>query len=169
MKVGIVGFGQMGTGIAQVCAMAGYDTLVFDTNHKILEQNHSKLLDTLAGLVSKGKLRDYDLNQVRSNLHIATELKQFADRDIVIEAVIENPQVKAEVLKDLSLICSRNTIIASNTSSIAITFLASHVDFPNRVIGIHFMNPVPLMKLVEIIRGLQTDDQTYELSLRFVK
>ncbi|MCX7953523.1 MAG: 3-hydroxyacyl-CoA dehydrogenase NAD-binding domain-containing protein, partial [Deltaproteobacteria bacterium] len=76
MKVGIVGFGQMGTGIAQVCAMAGYDTLVFDTNHKILEQNHSKLLDTLAGLVSKGKLRDYDLNQVRSNLHIATELKQ---------------------------------------------------------------------------------------------
>lgn len=169
MIVGVIGFGQMGSGIAQVCVMSKMKVIGYDTQTSFALSNLEKMISSVRNLVEKGKLPAEAVDLINANLRLTEGLSEFADCDIVIEAVTEDPNVKKDVLSKVSEIVSPTGLIASNTSSISITWLASQVRHPERFIGIHFMNPVPVMKLVEIIRGLQTDDQTFERAQSFVK
>ncbi|MEM4380272.1 MAG: 3-hydroxyacyl-CoA dehydrogenase NAD-binding domain-containing protein [Thermoplasmatales archaeon] len=169
MIVGVIGFGQMGSGIAQVCVMSKMKVIGYDTQTSFALSNLEKMISSVRNLVEKGKLPAEAVDLINSNLLLAESLTEFADCDIVIEAVTEDPKVKKDVLSKVSEIVSHTGLIASNTSSISITWLASQVRHPERFVGIHFMNPVPVMKLVEVIRGLQTDDQTFERAQSFVK
>jgi len=156
-KVGVIGGGQMGGGIAQVSAVSGFETVVFDTSAdqiKRCEATHDKLL---ARAVEKGRMSEGDAASAKGRLAYATDLGQLSGADIVIEAVVENAEVKASIFKDLSQRFTGNEILATNTSSISITEIAAATDCPERVIGMHFFYPVPVMQLVEVINGLATD------------
>ncbi|MFI4871745.1 MAG: 3-hydroxyacyl-CoA dehydrogenase family protein [Phycisphaerales bacterium JB061] len=158
-RVGVVGSGQMGGGIAQVAAVSGFETVVMDTNADAVarcEATHDKLL---ARAVEKGKMTEDDVKAAKGRLTYVTDIKSLSESDIVIEAVVENAEVKKSIFKQLADMLKGDQILASNTSSISITEIAAATDCPERVIGMHFFFPVPVMKLVEVINGLATDEQ----------
>jgi 3-hydroxybutyryl-CoA dehydrogenase len=160
--IGVVGAGTMGHGIAQVALVAGYRVLLVDAAREALERGLGGIQKGLGKLVEKGKLEAAAREEAWSRLEPGTSLQALAQADLVVEAVVERLEVKAEVLGRLGGLVRPDTILASNTSSISISKLAAKVAHPGRVIGMHFMNPVPLMQLVEIIRGLQTAQPVYD-------
>jgi len=161
--LGVVGAGTMGNGIAQVAAMSGFDTIMVDVAPKALEKGVATIERSLAKLVEKERLSAADSEAARGRLTTAGELSALASCELVVEAVVERFEVKREVLAELDRVTGEGAVLATNTSSISITKLAAQTSRPERVIGMHFMNPVPLMKLVEIIRGLQTSQATWDL------
>jgi 3-hydroxybutyryl-CoA dehydrogenase len=172
-KLGVVGGGQMGQGIAQVAAQAGLDVMLVDVGRAQADAAVGKLKKTLDRLVEKGKLDPASRDQTLGRLSAGDGIASLADRDFVIEATPEQEALKLETFAALGRALPPEAILASNTSSISITKLAAASGRPDKVIGMHFMNPVPLMKLVEIVRGLPTSDATYkrtvELAVRFGK
>jgi 3-hydroxybutyryl-CoA dehydrogenase len=167
--VGIVGAGQMGSGIAQVCAAAGLEVSLVDVSDAALDRGMAAIGAGLERLVKKGSLSATDKAVVLSRIRSATDYAGLKDVGLVIEAATENPELKLRLLKQLSDTVPPHAVIASNTSSISITQLAAIVTAPQRFIGIHFFNPVPLMGLAEVIRGLQTSDETAARAQAFAK
>lgn len=159
-KVGVVGAGQMGAGIAQVAAAAGYDVLLSDVKQEFVDRGMATIEKSLAKFVEKGRLSAEDRDATLGRIQTTTELSKFTDRDLVVEAIVEKVEVKTEVFRQLDEVVPEHAILASNTSSIPITELAAATGRPDRFIGMHFMNPVPLMTLVEMIRGEDTSDAT---------
>jgi len=159
--IGIIGAGQMGNGIAHVAALAGMDVSILDINEEVLKQALETIDHNMQRQVRRGMIQDPERKAALKRIKTGTDYAQLKDCDIVVEAASENEQVKREILKKLCPVLKADAIIASNTSSISITRLAAVTDRPAKFIGMHFMNPVPLMKLVEVIRGLATDDDTY--------
>ena len=159
-KVGVVGAGTMGSGIAQVAAQSGFDVVLVDISSAALAKGLATIDKSLERLVAKGKIAADDRAATQSRLASAGELGALAGCDLVVEAVVEKFEVKRQVLQALDGVLAAEAILATNTSSISITRLAAATARPERVIGMHFMNPVPLMQLVEIIRGLQTSQET---------
>ena len=162
-QVTVVGSGTMGNGIAHVFAQFGYRVNLVDVSDEILKNALAKIEKNLARQVRKEVLTDEQAKETLERIHPATELSVAKDSFLVVEAVSENRELKEKIFKQLDEICPAETILASNTSSISITEIAAVTKRPDQVIGMHFMNPVPVMKLVEIIRGLATSDQTYQL------
>ncbi len=160
--IGVVGSGTMGNGIAQVAARAGYNVVMRDVTAEFLERGMKAIDRNLRRDVDKERLSGDEKQSVLGRIKITTELEAFSDAAFVIEAVTENLAVKTEVFKALDRIAPADAILASNTSSISITKLGAVTKRPDKVIGMHFMNPVPVMKLVEVIRGLATSDETYQ-------
>ncbi len=158
----VIGAGQMGGGIAQVMAAAGRKTYMNDVNIDIVNSRLAFIEKLLAKDVSKGKITEGQKAATMANLIPSTDLHDAAGCDLVVEAIVENMDIKAKVFSQLDEICKPSCILASNTSSLPITEIAAHTKRPEQVIGMHFMNPVPVMKLVEIIRGLATSDETYQ-------
>ncbi|MDP4005583.1 3-hydroxybutyryl-CoA dehydrogenase [Methylobacterium sp. NEAU K] len=167
-RVGIIGAGQMGSGIAQVCATAGLDVLLNDRDPARLENGLGSIEGGLARLVSKGSMSEGESRGVRGRIQPAHSFADLAPCDLVIEAATENEATKREIFSNLCPSLRPDAIVATNTSSISITRLAASTDRPERFIGIHFMNPVPVMQLVELIRGIATEDSTYESSKAFI-
>ena len=161
-SVGVVGGGQMGTGIAQVAAQSGFTVIFVDRSTATLERSQSTMKRSLARLVSKGTLTEAAAAESLARVTCQTSLDSLADCDLIIEAVPETFEIKAAVFTELSRIAKPAAILASNTSSISITRIAAETNRPAQVIGLHFMNPVPMMKLVEVIRGIATTDETTE-------
>ncbi len=161
-KVMVVGAGQMGSGIAQVCAQAGYDVLLNDMNEDALSKGMSRIEGLLARAVEKERMTEEEKQATMGRLTASSTLNDAKDCDLVIEAVVENMDVKTSVFKQLDEIAPKHAILASNTSSLPITDICAATNRPEQVIGMHFMNPVPVMQLVEVIRGLQTSDEVYQ-------
>lgn len=161
-KVMVIGAGQMGSGIAQVCAMSGYDVLLHDLKEEYVEKGLGTITKNLSRQVEKGKMAAEDKEAALSRLTSSTDLNNAKDVDLVIEAAIENMEIKMKLFAELDGIAPEHVILATNTSSLPITEIAAATKRPEKVIGMHFMNPVPVMKLVEIIRGLATADEVYE-------
>ena len=168
-SVGIVGAGQMGAGIAQVCASAGYQVRLYDVTPDRVEAGIANIARGFERLVQKGSLSQANADAAMKRIEGADSLAQIGSADIAIEAATENETVKKQIFVDLVEHAGKDTIFASNTSSISITRLASVTDRPERFIGLHFMNPVPVMRLVEIIRGIATDVPTYEKAVEFAR
>jgi len=160
--VGVVGAGTMGHGIAQISAVNGYDVVLVDVAPQALERGFAQIGKSLEKLESKGKLTAEEREQSLARIRTAGELTALASVDLAIEAVVERLEVKQSVLAELDRVCAPHTILATNTSSISITKLAAATRRPEQVIGMHFMNPVPLMQLIEIIRGLATSQECYD-------
>lgn len=158
MKIGIVGAGAMGSGIAQVAAQSDHKVYLFDTRKEALELSEKKLLKVLNRLVEKEKITQEKANSIHSNISYVESLDTFSDTRLVIEAIIENLDIKKSVFKSLESIVSEDCILATNTSSLSVTSIAGSCTKPERVIGVHFFNPAPLMPLVEIIPALQTEE-----------
>ncbi len=161
-RIGIIGVGLMGAGIAEVCARTGYDTLVREINDEFLAKGLERIEASMQSAVNRGKLTAADYDAALSRLRGTTRLEDFADRDLVIEAAIEDLHLKKDLFAQLDQICPPDTILASNTSSIPIIQLATATKRPDRVLGMHFFNPVPAMQLVELVRTLTTSDETLE-------
>jgi 3-hydroxybutyryl-CoA dehydrogenase len=157
----------MGSGIAEVCAHVGYDTLVREISDELAAKGMERINQSMQTAVQRGKLSPADLEAARSRIRATTRLEDFADRDLVIEAAVENLDLKKEVFAQLDHICPPHAILASNTSSIPIIQLAVATRRPDKVLGIHFFNPVPVMKLVELIRTLTTSDETLQSARAF--
>ncbi len=160
--LGVVGAGTMGHGIAQVAAVSGYPTILVDVAPTALEYAVAQIDKSLGKLAGKGKISEDDKEAALERITTTSDLADLGEADLVVEAVVEKLQVKQQVLADLDDVCADHAILSTNTSSISITKLAAVTDRPDRVIGMHFMNPVPLMKLVEVIRGLATSQATYD-------
>jgi 3-hydroxybutyryl-CoA dehydrogenase len=158
----VIGAGQMGSGIAQVCAQAGYNVLLNDLKEEFVERGLGVMQKNLVRQVAKGRLSEIEVKEIMGRITPSTSLEDAKAASIVIEAAVENMEIKASIFRDLDRITPAGTILASNTSSLPITELAAVTARPEQVIGMHFMNPVPVMKLVEIIRGLATSDETYK-------
>jgi len=168
-KVGIIGAGTMGNGIAQVCAQAGVEVVMVDVNDAAVQRGLSTISGSLDRLVKKEKLAPADKDKVQARVRGTTDYAQIKGVDLVIEAATENVELKLRIIKQIDALISPETVLATNTSSISITQLAAVVSRPERFIGMHFFNPVPVMGLVELIRGLQTGDATHATSEAFVK
>lgn len=166
--VGIVGAGQMGSGIAHVCALAGYDVLLHDAAADRLGKGIATVNGNMARQVSSGKLEEKQRADAMKLIRPAASMEDLAGVDLAIEAATEDETVKRKIFAQLCPILNPEAIVATNTSSISITRLASTTDRPERFIGIHFMNPVPLMKLVELVRGIATEEDTFRKSKDFV-
>ncbi|MFC5590543.1 3-hydroxybutyryl-CoA dehydrogenase [Sporosarcina soli] len=160
-NVMVIGAGQMGLGIAQVLAKSDFNVLVNDTNEQALDNGMKTIEKLLTRSVEKQRLTGTDKTEILNRLHPSTTLADASSCDVVIEAVVENMEIKASLFSELDKMAPAHAILATNTSSLSITEIAAHTNRPAQVIGMHFMNPVPVMKLVEIIRGLQTSDETY--------
>ena len=161
-NVGVVGCGLMGSGIAQISAQAGFPTVVREVSPELLERGLGSIRKFLQGGVDKGKLAAADMEKTLANLKGTSKLEDLADRDLVVEAVTENLAVKKDLLGKLDELCKKEAIFASNTSSLSITEMSTFVRRSDRVIGLHFFNPVPLMKLVEVVRTLRTNPEALE-------
>ncbi|MDT0161472.1 MULTISPECIES: 3-hydroxybutyryl-CoA dehydrogenase [Bacillaceae] len=160
-KVMVIGAGQMGSGIAQVCAQAGYEVLLNDLKAEYIERGLGVIKKNLSRQVSKERMTEAEMEEVLRRLQPSDNLEDAGRVDLVIEAAVENIEIKADIFKRLDGIAPDHAILASNTSSLPITEIAAATKRPEKVIGMHFMNPVPVMKLVEIIRGLATADEVY--------
>lgn len=163
--IGVVGAGQMGNGIAQVAAVSGYDVVMTDISDAALERGMATVRKSLDRLIRKEKIAAEDAEAAIARIQTGTDLALLGGSELVVEAATENVDLKLKIFGDLSAACGEDTILASNTSSISITMIAAQTARPDNVIGMHFMNPVPLMKLVELIRGLATSDATYEATV----
>ena len=169
-KVCVIGSGTMGSGIAQVSAQADYETTMVDIKQEFLDRGMNMIRNSLSKFVQKEKIKQEDMDKALARLHTSIDMRNAAkDGDYVIEAVFERAEVKLPIFGQLEEICPRETILASNTSGIPVSLLASATKRPDKVIGAHFMNPVPLMKGVEIVKTLLTSEETLEVSLDFVK
>ncbi len=172
-RMAVIGAGQMGSGIAQVAAQAGVEVVVADASPELAKRSVEKLGQTLGKLVEKGQLSAADREKLLGRVRPVASLEECAGADLAIEAVVENQAVKTEIFRRLDAVLRPEAILASNTSSISITALAAATKRPDRFVGMHFMNPPPVMQLIEIIRGLQTSDATYrtvmDLAKRFGK
>ncbi|HXO60445.1 MAG TPA: 3-hydroxybutyryl-CoA dehydrogenase [Candidatus Acidoferrales bacterium] len=166
-KVGVVGCGLMGSGIAQVVAAAGFHTVVREVSSDIVEKGLKNIDKNLARLVEKGALDDSKKGEIRGRLKGTTALEDLKDCDVVIEAIIEQLPAKRELFNALDVLCPASTIFASNTSSLTITEIATATKRPERFVGLHFFNPVPVMKLVEVVRTIATDPAVYEEMVGF--
>jgi 3-hydroxybutyryl-CoA dehydrogenase len=160
--IGIIGAGQMGSGIAHVCALAGFDVRLSDVDAAALERAHGNVDRNIARQVTRGKVTEGDKAAALKRISLGTDYAAFRDCDIVIEAATEKEPVKREIFKQLVPHLKPDALVASNTSSISITRLAATTDRPGKFIGMHFMNPVPVMTLVELIRGIATDEATFQ-------
>ncbi|WP_421916134.1 3-hydroxybutyryl-CoA dehydrogenase [Mesorhizobium sp.] len=167
--IGIIGAGQMGGGIAHVSALSGYKVLIYDISPDRIEKGIATISGNMARQVGSGKLDEKVRNQAIGRISAATTMADLAGADLVIEAATEDETVKRKIYAQLCPQLNPEAILATNTSSISITRLAAQTDRPERFIGIHFMNPVPLMKLVELVRGIATEDQTFEAAKAYVK
>lgn len=167
--IGVVGAGQMGRGISQVCASAGYQVLLVDVSEPPLTEAISKIRVGLERAVERGSLNDHQAGEVLSLIHPLVQLGRLRDVQVVIEAIPEDLMLKRELFAELNQICVPQAVLASNTSSISITKLGTASSRPDRVVGLHFMNPAPVMKLVEVVRGLETSERTMQLALDLTK
>jgi len=170
---GVIGAGQMGSGIAQVAAMSGLQVIMNDIKDEFVERGLKNITNILTKNVEKGKMTPTDKEAILGRLKISTSLKDMAPVDFLVEAASENESIKFAIFLELDTICRPEVILASNTSSIPIGRIAAQTKRPDKVIGMHFMNPVPVMKLVEVIRGIATSDETFQttwdLSIKFGK
>lgn len=161
-KIAIIGAGQMGAGIAHVAALAEFDVMLFDLKENILKESLSTIAANMDRQVKKQIITETQKQNALARITPASDLQKLSDADLVIEAIVENEKIKTKLFADLDHITKPETILASNTSSISITSLAASTKRPEKIIGMHFMNPVPVMQLVEMIRGEKTSDQTYQ-------
>jgi len=168
-KVGVVGCGQMGSGITQVCAQAGYQVIVSEISSELLNKGLASISSRLTRDVEKGRLSEQDKNSAINRIKGTTDTKDFADRDLVIEAAIENMDLKKKIFAELDKICPKHAILATNTSCLSIIDMAMVTSRPDRVLGLHFMNPVPVMKLLEIVKTIATSDEILEAGQTFGK
>ncbi len=164
-QIAVIGAGTMGNGIAQVCAVAGYQVLLVDVSDAALERGMATLSKNLERQVSKGTLDADKAAAARTRIRTSTDYTQLSGAQLVIEAATENLQLKQRILQQVAANVAADCLIATNTSSLSVTQLAASIEHPERFIGVHFFNPVPMMALVEIIRGLQTSDSTYAQAL----
>lgn len=168
-SVGVVGCGLMGSGIVEVCARSGYRVIVREINDEILKKGLARVESSMQRALQRGKLTSAEADAARTRITGTIKLADFARADIIIEAVVENMDLKKAVYRELDGLCPPQTVFASNTSSLSITEMASVTSRPNRFVGMHFFNPVPVMKLVELVRGLQTSDETLALGREFAE
>ena len=172
-RIGVIGAGQMGSGIAHVCALKGFDIRLMDVDQPHINSGIENIGRNMDRQIGRGMIRPEDKDSALKRIQTSTDFKQFADCDLIVEAATENEQVKREIFKKVCEGLPPNVLLATNTSSISVTRLASVTDRPGKFMGMHFMNPVPLMELVELIRGLATDDATYtavrEMSVKLGK
>ena len=159
-NIGVLGAGTMGNGIAQVFAQAGYNVVMRDIEDRFVESGMKRIQKNLQRSVDKGRISVENKNEILSRIKGSTEMEELKHSDIVVEAIIESAELKKKVFKEFDEICGEHAILASNTSSISITEIGTATKRPDKVIGMHFMNPVPVMKLVEIIKGIATSDET---------
>jgi 3-hydroxybutyryl-CoA dehydrogenase len=159
--VGVVGAGQMGSGIAQVAAASGFNVIMNDIADAFIQKGLAGITKNVDRMVEKGKLSSQNREEIRARIRGTIQMEEMAEADLVVEAATENEVLKLSLFKNLDRICRREIILSSNTSSISITKIASATQRPSQVIGMHFMNPVPVMQLVEIIKGLQTSPATF--------
>jgi 3-hydroxybutyryl-CoA dehydrogenase len=168
-SVGIIGAGQMGNGIAHVVALAGFDVAMHDVKQEAVDKARATIERNMARQVSRGVITDVDMHTALKRIGYAADLSSIGEADLVIEAATEDEAVKRKIFVDLCPRLKKGTMLASNTSSISITRLASVTDRPERFIGMHFMNPVPMMQLVELIRGIATEDDTFHQAKVFIE
>jgi 3-hydroxybutyryl-CoA dehydrogenase len=168
-KVGVVGCGLMGSGIVQVCAQSGYQVVTSEINDELLNKGLGSINSILTGRVNKGKLSQQDKDSILGRIKGTTDTKDFSDCDLVIEAVIENMDLKKKVFADLDKICPKNTILASNTSFLSIIDMAMATKRPDQFLGMHFFNPAPVMRLLELVKSIATSDETIEVGKEFGK
>jgi 3-hydroxybutyryl-CoA dehydrogenase len=163
-SIGVIGAGQMGSGIAQVAAACGLSVIMHDIKDEFVEKGFLTIEKSLGRLVKKEKMTSDDMKSLLGRIEGSTSLEDMATVDLVVEAAVENEELKKNIFSDLDRFCKEEAILSSNTSSISITKLAGVTSRPEKVIGMHFMNPVPMMKLVEIINGLATSDETFQIT-----
>lgn len=168
-RVGVLGAGQMGAGIAQVAATAGHQVVLRDITRPVLEKGQDGITRSLTKLEQKGRLGDQSAKDVLARLTVTTEVEELAGCDLVVEAIVEDMEAKQALFERLGEVAKQGAILASNTSSLSITALGRVSGRPDRFLGIHFMNPVPLMQLVEMIRGLATSEETYQTAVAWVE
>ena len=168
LKVAIIGSGTMGSGIAQVAATAGCEVHLYDTNHTVLEKSKINLENTLTKLVEKSKIDETEKSRIINNISYATTFAELSYSDLVIEAIVENLDIKRKLFSELENYVAPETILASNTSSLSIASIAASCQKPQRVIGIHFFNPAPLMQLVEVIPAIQTSQEVVEQTVQTI-
>lgn len=166
-KVGVAGCGLMGSGIAQVCGQAGFSTIVREVSMELVDKGFKGIDKNLARLVEKGTITEATKNDIRGRLKGVTSLEEFRDCDVIIEAIVEQLPAKRELFSSLDKICPQHTIFSSNTSSLMITEIAAATRRPQRFVGLHFFNPVPVMKLVEVVKTIATDRDVYEEMVAF--
>ena len=166
-KVGVVGCGLMGSGIAQVCAAAGFETVVREVSPEVVSKGLAGIEKNLARLVEKGTITEAQKGEIRGRLKGTTAIEDLKDCDLVVEAIIEQLPAKRELFSKLDAICAPSAIFASNTSSLTITEISTATKRPERFVGLHFFNPVPVMKLVEVVRTISTDPAVYEEMVEF--
>ncbi|WP_338376253.1 3-hydroxyacyl-CoA dehydrogenase NAD-binding domain-containing protein [uncultured Flavobacterium sp.] len=168
MKVSVIGSGTMGSGIAQVAATSGCQVKLFDLNNEALIKSKISLEKVLDRLIEKQKIDAAEKNRIQNNISYVNTLNDLSDSDLVIEAIVENLEVKRKVFSELEIVVSENTILASNTSSLSITSIAASCQKPERVIGIHFFNPAPLMQLVEVVPAIQTSEEVLNKTVQTI-
>ncbi|MEO8054367.1 MAG: 3-hydroxyacyl-CoA dehydrogenase NAD-binding domain-containing protein, partial [Acidobacteriota bacterium] len=168
-SVGVLGAGLMGSGIAEVCAKAGFTVVVREVDEKALAAGKRRIDNSLSKAIERGKLDAKTGGEIRGRLVFSSSLEEISSSDLVIEAIVESLGVKREVYKALDALCGPETIFCSNTSSLTITELAAATKRPDRFAGLHFFNPVPVMKLVEVVRGLATSDATIAAATAFAR
>ena len=168
-SVGVIGAGQMGAGIAQVCAAIGKNVVLCDIKQEFLDNGIGTITKNLERSLSKERINQNDMDNTLGNVNTTLELNELKNCDIIIEAIVENIDIKKKLFSDLGNICEDNTILASNTSSIPIGILAEASGRPAKVVGMHFMNPVPVMKLVEVIRAKSTNDDTFNTTFKLAE
>lgn len=161
-NIGVIGFGTMGSGIAQVCVEAGYQVIAVEKEEQFFERGKSQIEKNWSRAIQKEKLTEEDKSNYESRLQFTTNWDDLKEADVVIEAIVENMEIKKDLYKELSNVVKEDTLLLSNTSGLSITEIASVATNPGRVMGCHFFNPVPVMKLVELIRGLDTTEDTYD-------
>ena len=166
-KVGVVGCGIMGSGITQVCAQAGYPVVVSEVNDELLNKGLASINSMLSKDVNKGKLSQQEKESILSHIKGTTDAKDFHDCDLVIEATIENLDLKRKIFAELDKICPAHSILATNTSCLSITDVAMATSRPDKVLGLHFWNPAPIMQLLEIVRTIATSKETFEIGKTF--
>jgi 3-hydroxybutyryl-CoA dehydrogenase len=167
-KIGVVGAGQMGSGIAHVCALGGFDVILHDVTEDRLKSSLATIHGNMARQVASGKIAEADRDAALKRIVPSTDMEGLAEADLVVESATENEPIKRKIFADLIPVLKPEAILATNTSSLSITRLASATDRPERFIGIHFMNPVPVMELVEVIRGIATDSETFDTAKEVV-
>jgi 3-hydroxybutyryl-CoA dehydrogenase len=168
-QVAVVGAGLMGSGVAQVSAVAGYEVVLQDVSPESLERAKASITESLARFVSKERISEPEAGLALTRIHTTTDLSDVAEADIVIEAVFENLHVKTAIFSELDAICKPTAVLATNTSAIPITSIAAATSRPADVVGVHFFSPVPMMKLVELVRGEHTSDATLDVAREFAE
>jgi 3-hydroxybutyryl-CoA dehydrogenase len=167
-KIAVLGAGTMGSGIAQVIAQSGYEVILRDIKDIYLNKGLKIIENNLDRSVEKERITESEKKEVLNRINTTIDLEKTADVDLIIEAAVENIDIKKEIFKELDKLCKEETIFASNTSALSITEIASVTRRPEKVIGIHFFNPVPVMKLVEVIKGIATSENTFDLATKFI-